>query len=236
MTETAILGLPLVQSAQAQKHVTVNEAFSRLDALTQISLGSAGGASAPALPGEGEIHAVGAGATGSWAGHNGELALFLNGGWLFIAPATGWRAWRQDSGTSAIFDGVDWIEGAGALSANGAGFVHRSIEIDHAVAVGATSVVAAALPANAIVYGITGRVVSTIGGVSSFQIGVTGSVDRYGNGIGTEVGAWARGLTGSPLAYYADTDVVLTATGGGFDGTGVFRVAVHFAELTLPRA
>jgi len=34
MDETARIGLPLVQAAQAQKHVTVNEAFARLDALT----------------------------------------------------------------------------------------------------------------------------------------------------------------------------------------------------------
>jgi hypothetical protein len=37
MTETANLALPLVQPAQAQKHVTVNEALARLDGLTQLT-------------------------------------------------------------------------------------------------------------------------------------------------------------------------------------------------------
>ncbi|MDJ1017900.1 MAG: hypothetical protein QNJ35_15435 [Paracoccaceae bacterium] len=45
-----------------------------------------------------------------------------------------------------------------------------------------------------------------------------------------------RGLTGTPLTYYADTNLVLTAGGGSFDGSGSVRLAVHYAELTLPRA
>ncbi|MEP2260948.1 MAG: hypothetical protein ABJI00_06005 [Paracoccaceae bacterium] len=65
---------------------------------------------------------------------------------------------------------------------------------------------------------------------------MSGSTNRYGAGIGTNTGAWARGLTSSPLAYYSDTDLVLTATGGNFDGSGTLRLAVHLAELTLPRA
>ncbi|NND41100.1 MAG: DUF2793 domain-containing protein, partial [Silicimonas sp.] len=38
MADTSRLGLPLLDPAQAQKHVTVNEAFLRLDALSQITL------------------------------------------------------------------------------------------------------------------------------------------------------------------------------------------------------
>ena len=41
MSETTQLGLPLLQPAQAQKHVTVNEALVRLDGLTQLVLASA---------------------------------------------------------------------------------------------------------------------------------------------------------------------------------------------------
>ena len=236
MSETTRLELPFVQAAQAQKHVTVNEAFERLDALVQLSIDSVGATVAPASAVEGAVHVVGAGATGDWLGQDGMLAVFANNGWLFVAPRTGWRGWRTDTGVAVTFDGVDWVEGAGSLSANGAGFVHRTIELDHAVSSGATSSVTGIIPANSVVYGITGRVLSAIGGAASFQIGADGSADRYGSGIGVAAGAWARGLTGSPLTYYADTDVVLTSTGGSFDGTGVFRIAVHTAELTLPRA
>ena len=36
MSDTYQFGLPLVQAAQAQKHVTVNEALTRLDAVAQM--------------------------------------------------------------------------------------------------------------------------------------------------------------------------------------------------------
>ncbi|MGI9388585.1 MAG: DUF2793 domain-containing protein [Boseongicola sp.] len=236
MSETAQLGLPLVQPAQAQKHVTVNDAFQRLDALAQISISTAGGATPPPAPGEGELHAVGAGASTDWAGHDGDLALFLNGGWLFIQPSLGWRGWLLDAGSAVSFDGAEWIEGGGAFTQNGAGFVHRSIEVDHDVITGVTSTISGFIPANAMVYGVTGRVLTDIGGASSLELGVAGCSDRYGSGIGVNAGAWARGLTGNPLAYYSQTDLHLTAIGGSFDGSGTVRLAVHFAELTLPRA
>lgn len=234
MPDTPNLGLPLVAPAQAQKHVTVNESLTRLDALVHLSLSSVGGTVPPGSPEEGDVHGVGTSATGAWGGQDGQLAIFANGGWVFLTPRAGWQGWSGD--VRVQFDGEDWIEGAGALSANGAGFVHRSVEVDHAVQFGAISTVAGLLPANAVVYGITGRVLTDIGGASGLEVGIAGASDRYGSGIGTTSGAWLRGLTGSPLTYYADTDVILTASGGAFDGTGTVRIAVHYAELTLPRA
>ena len=165
---------------------------------------------------------------------DGQVAVFANGGWVFLTPQAGWQGWS--GGSRLQFDGVDWVEGAGALSANGAGFVHRTVEVDHAVQAGASSAVSAVIPANTVVYGVTGRILSDIGGAAALEVGVSGSTDRYGSGIGTTAGAWLRGLTGSPLTYYADTDLVLTASGGAFDGSGTVRLAVHLAELTLPRA
>lgn len=235
MAETNALGLPLVEAAQAQKHVTVNESLVRLDGLVQMRLASVGGAIAPGAPVDGEVHGVGASATGAWSGHDGELALYVNGGWVFLTPESGWQAWSEVAGTRVQFDGLEWVEGAGALSANGAGFIHRSVEIDHAVAAGASDVVPGLLPAGSIVYGVTGRVLSDIGGASTLQLGVAGSVDRYGSGIGTTSGAWLRGITGTPQTYYSDTDLLLTAQSGAFDGSGIVRLVVHFAELTLPR-
>lgn len=234
MPETSKLGLPLVAAAQAQKHVTVNEGLTRLDALVQLTLGSVGATVPPVTPVEGEAHAIGVGATDAWAGQDGQLGLFVNGGWVFLTPQTGWQA--SSAGTRVQYDGVDWLEGAGALSSNGAGFAHRSLELDHDVSAGGTSLVPNFLPENSIVYGVTGRVVSVIGGATGMEVGVVGSSDRYGSGINTNAGAWMRGLTGSPLTYFAATDLLLTALGGSFDGTGTVRLAVHFAELTLPRA
>lgn len=80
MTDTAKLGLPLIQAAQAQKHVTVNEALARIDALVQLTLGSVTLTAPPGVPGEGDAYGVPAGATGGWAGKDRQVALYLNGG------------------------------------------------------------------------------------------------------------------------------------------------------------
>ncbi|MBL4874472.1 MAG: DUF2793 domain-containing protein, partial [Rhodobacteraceae bacterium] len=71
-------------------------------------------------------------------------------------------------------------------------------------------------------------------GVSSWSLGVTGAVDRYGNGLGLGLNSYAKGAAG-PVTYWADTALEITADAGSFDG-GVVRLAVHFMELQVPRA
>ena len=235
MAETSRLGLPLVQAAQAQKHVTVNEAFARIDALSQLVLQSRGAVSPPPTAGEGEVFGIPAGAVSAWAGQDGRLAVWLNGGWDFVDPLAGWRAWVADEGVVGLYDGSVWVAGAQAMSSGGAAFVQRVVETDHVVSAGADSVTSDLIPSGAIVYGVTGRVLSDLGGTAaSFRVGIAGvSDDRYGSGIGTGAGAWFRGVTASPLAYYAGTALTLSGEGGGFAG-GSVRIAVHLAELTLP--
>lgn len=235
MAKTSRLALPLLDPAQAQKHVTVNEALVRLDALAQLGLAGIDVTVPPGAPSDGDLYAIGSGASGGWAGQDGALALFVNNGWAFLTPQIGWRGWDASAGVAVIYDGAGWVAGAGAVSPNGAGFVHRTVEVDHAVGAGASSTVVGAIPGDAIVYGVTGRVVSAVGGATSFEVGVSGSTNRYGSGFGVGAGSWLRGMTSSPLAYYTATDLILTAGGGSFDGSGTVRLAVHFAELTVPR-
>ena len=89
MTDTTHLGLPLIAAAQAQKHVTHNEALQVLDALVQLAVADSDRTAPPASPGEGDRHIVAAGATGAWSGHDGAVAAFLSGGWVFLAPRRG---------------------------------------------------------------------------------------------------------------------------------------------------
>lgn len=236
MTDTVKLGLPLVQASQAQKHVTVNEALARIDALTQLTLASRSIGTPPGLPGEGDAYAVPASAVGDWAGRDEQVALFLNGGWAFLAPGAGWRAWIADEGTPALFDGQNWIAGFGAVASSGAATTLRVIEADHSIAAGPASTTAELIPAQSLVLGVTARVLTEITGVAaSWRLGAAGgSDDRYGSGLGLAQGSWARGLTTSPLAYYADTALTITGEGGDLAG-GQVRVCVHTMELALPR-
>jgi len=236
MTETLRLALPLLEPSQAQKHVTVNEALLRLDAMAQLVLASVSETTPPASPDEGTVHHVPVGAVNAWAGEEGKLAIFQGGGWVFLSPMPGWQGYVADAGFAAFWSGADWQPIGVAASPSGSGMVFRSIEIDHAVSPGASSTTAPIFPAGSVVFAVTGVVtVEITGGAAGFQVGVPGAADRYGSGIGVAAGSWLRGVTSSPQAYYVDTPLVLTAEGGSFGG-GSVRLVVHAAEFSLPSA
>lgn len=108
MTHTPHLGLPLLAAAQAQKHVTHNEALAALDALVQLSVKERGRTLAPAAPEEGERYLVGPGASGDFANHDGEIALFDLGIWRFFQPRRGWRAYVEAEDRIVAYDGSAW--------------------------------------------------------------------------------------------------------------------------------
>ena len=92
-TFTPRLGLPFLEAAQAQKHVTHNAALERLDVITQMTVQAMAGVTPPVSPVEGQIWALGDSPTGAWAGQAGNLAAWSGGGWLFVVPRAGWRVW-----------------------------------------------------------------------------------------------------------------------------------------------
>lgn len=236
MADTAKLNLPLLSPSQAQKHVTVNEALGRLDAAVQLSVISRVLTTPPVIPEEGDTYLVAPGSINAWAGEDGKITVYQNGGWIFLVPNAGWQAYVADEGERLVFDGTDWLEGAMAIAPGGSAFAMRVNEFDHPVTAGATSTTGFEILPDTIVFGVTGRVISDVTGtLTSYRMGVSGSDDRYGSGLGISQNAWARGLTGTPLTYYAATEILLTAEGGTFDGNGVLRLAVHYAELGLPR-
>jgi hypothetical protein len=108
MTDTTSnLELPYIQPSQAQKHITHNEALQRLDAITQLVI-SDSCTEAPAAPEEGACFAVLAPATGDFAGQDGKIAFRQNGGWLFLEPRAGWRAWFLAASKARFHDGAEW--------------------------------------------------------------------------------------------------------------------------------
>ena len=235
MSNSPNLGLPLLQAAQAQKHVTVNEALALLDGLGHLILADTDETTPPLSPAEGTCYGVPTGAVNAWAGQVGRIALWSNGGWVFADPVTGWRAFVQATAALAVFDGVTWVHGAQALSANGAATIQDIVEIDHVVSAGASNAVTAALPAGSMVIGVTGRVTSVVtGALASWRIGVAGSDNRYGSGIGLAQDTWLSGLSSAPVTYYSDTDLILTGDGGDFAG-GTIRLAVHLMRLRVPQ-
>ena len=104
-----VLSLPLIQPAQAQKHVTHNEALRLLDVLVQPAVTSRSTATPPALPVSGARWIVPAGATGAWAGQDGAIALYDQEDWSFLAPQPGWQALVIDEGAPAHWTGSAWV-------------------------------------------------------------------------------------------------------------------------------
>lgn len=109
---TTHLGLPLINAAQAQKHVPHNEALFLLDALAQLSVSTRNVTSPPSTPVEGDRVLVGANATGAFADKSNMIATFLAGAWSFLTPQAGWRCYVVDETRLLIYTGADWIDAA----------------------------------------------------------------------------------------------------------------------------
>jgi hypothetical protein len=101
MATTPNLTLPFIAPAQAQKHVTVNEGLSELDAVVQCAVLEMGRAAPPSAPAEGDRYLVAAAPDAAWSGQAGRLASWRNGGWAFSAPRPGWRVY--DLATDTLF-------------------------------------------------------------------------------------------------------------------------------------
>lgn len=172
----------------------------------------------------------------AWSGKEGQVAIGSNGGWNFVLPKPGWRAFVLDRGLDAIHGDSGWVVGAVSRSANGAGLKVGVHEVDHVVGAGSVSVTSAIVPGSVMVIGVTSRVLETISGtLSSWSLGNAGADDRFGAGLGLAAGSWGRGLLSQPMTYWAPEALQLTAVGGSFT-SGRVRLAIHYLELMLPAA
>ncbi|MEM1344308.1 MAG: DUF2793 domain-containing protein [Pseudomonadota bacterium] len=235
MPETPRLTLPLLEAAQAQKHVSVNEALARLDTLAAQRAEDLGLTTPPATPADGTLFGIGSGAGGAWAGQDGRMALYLNGGWAFADPWEGWQLYDASTGALALYRSGAWVGGVAGGSPGGALTLSRVIEVEHTLSAGAVSTTPALIPDKAVVLGASARVTQAIAGATSWSLGVSGAPDRYGVGYGVAQGAYAAGVTGQPQAYYGATALTLTAEGGAFSA-GAVRLAVHLLEIVPPPA
>ncbi|MGQ3355565.1 MAG: DUF2793 domain-containing protein [Phreatobacter sp.] len=108
MSDTARLSLPVLAAAQAQKHVTHNEALVVLDRLVLLAVDSRSLSAPPAGPGEGGRWLVAAGAAGDWAGHAGDIAIREGGAWHFHAPRPGWLAYVVEEDLFVVRTAAGW--------------------------------------------------------------------------------------------------------------------------------
>lgn len=101
-SRTARCQLPMLFAGQAQKEVFFNEAIARIDALLHLAI-EAEASGPPAEPRDGQNWLVAVGATGEWAGHDGEIAMRQSGNWLFAAPCAGMRLTNLQTGQESRY-------------------------------------------------------------------------------------------------------------------------------------
>ena len=119
---TTNLLLPYLMAAQAQKHVTHNEALRMLDAMVQLSVLDRTRAAPPASPADGDRHLVASGATGLWAGWEGNIAERVDGAWMRLVPRAGWLAWVADEELFLVWNGAEWQTVGGVREVSDADF------------------------------------------------------------------------------------------------------------------
>lgn len=105
---TTHLLLPYILAAQAQKHVTHNEALRLLDAVVQLSVLDRDLTAPPASPADGDRYIVASGATGVWAGWDLNVTTWVDGVWMRLVPRPGWLAWIADEATFFVWNGSAW--------------------------------------------------------------------------------------------------------------------------------
>ncbi len=117
MTDSPNIGLPLMEAAQAQKHITHNEALILLDALTQISVADMSANAPPSAPLAGLRVVVGPSPTGAFAGQSGKIALYDQGIWRFLTPREGWQVWSSSAASAFVYSGAAWVKFTDLLGA-----------------------------------------------------------------------------------------------------------------------
>lgn len=114
--ETPNLSLPYISAAQAQKHVTHNEAIRALDALVQLSVIDRNLTTPPPSPRDGDRYIIPVGATGAWTGQTGSIAAYQDQTWAFHVPRAGFVAWVASDQSLFAYNGNAW-----ALLSSGGG-------------------------------------------------------------------------------------------------------------------
>ena len=99
--------------ACAGRSMILRGALALVDLLVGPSVEAAPVAAPPPTPINGTLYRVAsAGASGAFAGHDGKLAGWTDGGWRFVTPVEGMRLTERGSGTELAFRSGAWTSGS----------------------------------------------------------------------------------------------------------------------------
>jgi hypothetical protein len=235
-SQTSRLALPLIAAAQAQKHITHNEAIVLLDDAIHPAVLDAHRTAPPTSPAEGDRHLIKPTATGSWSGHDGEIAIFDQAAWRFLGlpigslllvhddrrllckTSTGWLAISQPQvdrmGVNATADATNRLT-VSAISTlfNHAGTHHR-VTVNKAGATDTASLVFQT--------GYSGRA----------EIGTTGN-DHLRFRVSADGATWKTALSIDPATGHIGIDTLSPTT--RLDVAGPMRIG-QYTVAGMPSA
>lgn len=224
MSTTPRLALPIMEASQAQKHVTHNEALVRLDAAVQLGVADRDLATPPATPTTGVRYLVAAGASGAWAGGDGQVACERAGAWDLLTPRAGWLCWVEDEEKLLVHDGTAWRDFAEADGLIGAAALADGSIGGLGVATVPDAVNRFAVKADGALFAC-----DDVGGSGDMRLAVDKSVPARDAALLFETGWSGRALVG----LLGDDDLRLKVSADGTTWTEALHVAAADGRVTL---
>ena len=241
--ETPRSGLPLLAAAQAQKHVTHNEALLQLDALSCARLLDRDLSAPPGSVSDGDTYLVKATGSGDWTGQSGRIAFAVDGAWRFYPPYTGLIAYVVDEAKLLVFDGTAWNDVASLLTLQNVSLVgiNTSADATNKLAVKSSALlfdnagggVQAKLNKHAA--GDTASLLYQTGYSGRAEFGLTGD-DNFHCKVSPDGAAWTDAVvidrTSGALTLGGPSLTASTA-GGGFNFTATSEGATTFQNIVF---
>lgn len=110
---TPLFKLPEIAEGVANQTTLHNQALRLMEAVSKRVLSKS--TAAPPVGAEGNAYIIPAGATGAWAGKTNQIAAFVGGGWLYVAPFEGLPLWVMDLNADYVYQSAAWVaKGGGA--------------------------------------------------------------------------------------------------------------------------
>lgn len=85
----------------------------KIGAMLQMSVKDRGLSAPPGTPANGDTYIVGPSATGLWAGHEDDIAIYYTSdtAWFFLTPVNGWTSYIEDEEVLSLYNGSLWTGG-----------------------------------------------------------------------------------------------------------------------------
>ena len=181
------------------------------------------------------IRFVSAGAVSLYIAAN-QFGLNTDTGNIFLGSAADTLLHKDTAGVWAMRNGTSKEELRVYDTHTSASDYHRlamaTVRISQTATAGATITLTGLIPDGAVVMGVTTKVTTALtGGVTGYQIGTGADPDRWGVAATATLGTTTDNrdwTAGTIECFTAATDVILTANGASFSGTGVIYVSIQY--------